>query len=149
MKILALTLLSALINGSYGTRATDHPNYPSYVIHNGPSGTQNDYFPDSMSSRYDPSPPFPGIQDFPNSPPDYSSFFYPNHHLLSDMSSVTALQNDSLASIHFQPRPLGSLHGQNRPSYRTIRNAADKSHEFLNRTTLISHIANREDAQSH
>ncbi|UMM31183.1 hypothetical protein L5515_012766 [Caenorhabditis briggsae] len=148
MKILALTLLSALINGSYGTRATDHPNYPSYAIHNGPSGTQNDYFPDSMSSRYDPSSPFPGIQDFPNSPPDYSSFFYPNHQLLSDMSSVTALQNDSLASIHFQPRPLGSLHGQNRPSYRTIRNAADKSHEFLNRTTLISHIVNGIAVQS-
>ncbi|PIC37426.1 hypothetical protein B9Z55_016059 [Caenorhabditis nigoni] len=141
MKIFALTLLSALINGSNGTRATDHPNYPSDAIHNGPSGLQNDYFPDPMSSRYDPSLEFPGIQDFPNSP-DYSSFFYPNHNLLSDMSSVTALQNDSLASTLFQPHTLGSLHVQNRPFYRTIRNAADKSHDFLNRTTLISHIVN-------
>ncbi|CAO4375832.1 unnamed protein product [Caenorhabditis nigoni] len=142
MKIFALTLLSALINGSNGARATDHPNDPSDAIHNGPSGLQNDYFQDPMSSRYDPSLQFPGIQDFPNSPPDYSSFFYPNHHLLSDMSSVTALQNDSLASTLFQPHPLGSLHAQNRPFYRTIRNVADKSHDFLNRTTLIAHIVN-------
>ncbi|PIC37327.1 hypothetical protein B9Z55_015990 [Caenorhabditis nigoni] len=97
----------------------------AYNHHHPPNSGPSPISEDPKSSRYDPSPKIPGIQDYPN-----------DRMLLNSIMHSSVLNDDSLAS------PLAMHRLINSPLIRKARAASANSQEFLDHVGIIARIAN-------